>query len=116
MNANEILKTMEEMEKKRHRLISFINICTFYINMDYGAVFVSTHKLHWKSKKWNLHAFMKEYRPVNSSAAVEFLLVKNDNAMARYNEIRRRGKFGPQYRPPNGEFIKSAGSDDCTSE
>lgn len=53
---------------------------------------------------------------MNRSEAVEFLLVKNDNAIARYNEIRRRGKFGPQYRPPNGEFIKSAGSDDCTSE
>lgn len=68
------------------------------------------------SSERNLHAFMKVNRPLNRSAADEFLLVKNDNAIARYNDIRRRGKFGPQYRPPNGEFIKSAGSDDCTSE
>lgn len=37
-------------------------------------------------------------------------------AIARYMEIRRRGGIVPQYRPPNGEFINSAGSDDCTSE
>lgn len=64
----------------------------------------------------HLQAFINEYRPVNSSEDVAFLLVKNDKAIARYNDMRRRGKFGPQYRPPNGELIKSAGSDDCTSE
>lgn len=53
---------------------------------------------------------------MNKSAFDEFLLVKNDKAIARYNDMRRRGRFGPQYRPPNGELIKSAGSDDKTSE
>lgn len=55
---------------------------------------------------------MNEYRPVNSSGVDAFLYVKNDNANARKSEIRLRGGIGPQYRPPNGEFIKSAGSDD----
>lgn len=64
----------------------------------------------------NLQAFINEYRPVNNSAFVAFLLVKNDKAIARYNDMRRRGRFGPQYRPPNGELIKSAGSEDKTSE
>lgn len=67
-------------------------------------------------ENWHLQAFINEYRPVNSSAVVAFLPVKNDKAIARYNDMRRRGRFGPQYRPPNGELIKSAGSEDCTSE
>lgn len=55
---------------------------------------------------------MNEKRPENKSEVVAFLPVKNDNAIARYNDMRRRGKFGPQYLPPNGELIKSAGSED----
>lgn len=46
------------------------------------------------------------------SAELAFLFVKNDKAIARYSDMRRRGKFIPQYLPPNGELIKSAGSDD----
>lgn len=46
---------------------------------------------------------------------VEFLLVKKDKAIARYKETRLRGGTGPQYLPENGELIRSAASDDCTS-
>lgn len=58
---------------------------------------------------------MKVNRPSNKSGLVEFLLVKNDNATALYIEMRGFGGMGPQYRPPNGELIKSAGSDESTS-
>lgn len=64
----------------------------------------------------NIQAFINEYRPVNRSAEDAFLFVKKDKAIARYSDMRRRGKFKPQYLPPNGELIKSAGSDDWTSE
>lgn len=48
------------------------------------------------------------------SGVVTFLLVKNDNATARYSETRVRGGTGPQNLPDNGELMRSAGSDDCT--
>ena len=46
---------------------------------------------------------------------VLFLLEKNEITITLYIEIRGLGGIGPQYLPPKGEFIRSAGSDDCTS-
>lgn len=64
---------------------------------------------------FSLLSFIKPYVPSKTSGVVIFFVVKNDKAIARYNDTRLLGGIGPQCLPLNGEFISSAGSDDCIS-